>query len=182
MSLAVYTTTSDVFPRGDYGAKNNTCLLRCMVAAITNGKIFDDKAFSHYMSIFEHIARRNKLEFPKIGEDIDVFEVSSLLNKIANQFHFCLEVVQCDDLSNLVFHDIGVRIGDTNNKNKFFLCLYGRHFYLHKIHNLAPIDEEQMIAIQIASQFEDFEQVNKLQSEFLQSHQAKLAKLAKLAK
>jgi hypothetical protein len=173
MSLCALTTAPEIHPEGDYGSKNNTCLWRCMIAAIIGGKKFDDGTFNYYMSIFEHIARRNSLEFPKIGEDIDVFEVLTLLEKIADQYHYYLTVLQCDDLDSLVFHDLGVRIGNAVNKNKYYLCLYGRHFYLHKIHNLVPIDEEQMFAIQMAVQIEDFEQVNKLQSDIWKSHQAR---------
>jgi hypothetical protein len=180
MSLAAYTVPSDILNEGNFGSDKNTCFWCCVIAAITKGQKFDKKTLEYYMLIFQKIATVNSLEFPKIGEDVDIFDekgvVKPLFHKIAEHFHFSFTVVQCDDLLSLVFHDMGARIGIENNNNKFYLCLYGRHFYLHTIQNLAPIDEEQIFAIQIAAEYGEFDQVDKLRCEFLQAHQAKLAK------
>jgi hypothetical protein len=173
----VYTITSDILLQGDRGARGNACLWRCMIAAIAvSSKLkFDEALVSEYLEKFATIVVKG-LKFPEIGEDVDLSKVLPILDVIANHYDLHLTVLQCDSMFGLVFHDLGVRIGKEVNKTRFFLCLYGRHFYLHKINNLAPINQKQMIAIQNADLRGDLTTIDKLQSDIWQSYQATLAK------
>jgi len=168
-----YTTTPTILATGDYGARNNTCIWCCIIAAICTGQKFDEKTFQHYLQIFQFTARKAGFDFPKIGEEVDVFENLELLNVIASQFHLDIQFLQCDNLLSIVFHDTSVRIGHEINKNKYFLCLYMRHFYLLKMDDLVSITEEQMNAIQTAELLEDFDQIQNLQSEIVDASRSK---------